>query len=105
MGTTRRERLRDPADAPATGETFHELLSARGVLIEEILSGASAEPTPYLQDHDEWVVVLAGGALLDVDGERCELEAGEWLLLPRDVAHTVIRTQPGTHWLAVHLPA
>lgn len=48
-------------------------------------------------------MVLAGAAVLDVEGERLTLSPGEWLFLPSGVAHGVLRTEPGTSWLAVHL--
>jgi len=46
--------------------------------------------------------VLAGRAALDVDGEQIDLFDGEWLLLPAGVRHRLLRTSPGTSWLAVH---
>jgi cupin 2 domain-containing protein len=49
------------------------------------------------------VVVLAGGAELEVGGDRVVLETGDWLFLPAGVVHTVVTTEPGTSWLAVHL--
>ena len=72
-------------------------------MIEQILSGRTVEPHSYVQPQDEWVVVLAGRAALDVDGEPVVLGPGEWLFLPAGVAHTVRETTPGTSWLAVHL--
>ncbi|HEX2046795.1 MAG TPA: hypothetical protein VHF27_03465 [Acidimicrobiales bacterium] len=48
-------------------------------------------------------MVLAGGAVLDVDGERVALGPSEWLFLPSGVPHAVLETAPGTSWLAVHL--
>ncbi len=75
-----------------------------GVRIEHILSGELEAPVAYRQDHDEWVVVLAGGAVLEVGGEHLSLSEGEWVLLPRQVAHRLISTVPGTEWLAVHAP-
>ena len=98
-----RGHLRDPDAAPASGEEVHELLSERNLVIEQILSAASSEPAAYLQEQDEWVVVLAGGASMTVGGERVELGPGDWLLLPAGVQHTVERTEQGTSWLAVHL--
>lgn len=58
---------------------------------------------PYLQEQDEWVTLLAGGAVLDVDGERLELGPGDWAFLPAGVAHAVVRTDAATSWLAVHV--
>ena len=57
----------------------------------------------FEQPHDEWVVLLAGAAKMLVDGEELELEAGDWLLIPGACPHTVLETQPGSSWLAVHL--
>ena len=59
------------------------------------------EAVEYDADVDEWVVVLAGSATLVVEGERLELRVGDWVLLPAGTRHTLARTEPGTHWLAV----
>ena len=56
-------------------------------------------PQDYLQDHDEWVVLLAGGATVDVDGESAS--PNDWLVLPARVPHRLVRTEQGTVWLAV----
>jgi cupin 2 domain-containing protein len=98
-----RGRLRDPGSAPAAGEEVRELLACRNLIVEEILSSASAATAGYLQDEDEWVVVLAGGASMTVSGEPVELGPGDWVFLPAGVPHTVERTEQGTSWLAVHL--
>jgi cupin 2 domain-containing protein len=100
-----RGRLFDAASAPATGERIDELVrvgAGGSVRVEQILSGALPAPVDYLQDHDEWVVVLAGRAALEVGDEHVELFAGDWVVLPRDVPHRVLKTSPGTNWLAVH---
>jgi cupin 2 domain-containing protein len=96
-------RLRDPSAAPARGEELQELLRCRNLVVEQILSGPSAAPASYLQDQDEWVVVLAGEATLDIGDDRVELAPGDWVFLPAGVPHTVVRTEAGTSWLAVHL--
>jgi len=100
-----RGRLREPSDAPATGELSETLAAFGCVTVEQILSGRLERPGDYLQSHDEWVVLLAGRARLDVAGEPVELTAGEWLLLPAGVPHTVLETEPGSSWLAVHAVA
>ena len=73
-----------------------------GATIEQILSGRLSDPVSFEQAQDEWVVVLAGGARLIVDGADVELGPGDWLLLPAGCPHTVVETQPGTSWLAIH---
>ena len=102
--TVRRGRLSDPASAPSAGEElFLELLAHRNLVVEQILSGESDRTAVYEQEQDEWVVVLAGGAMMTVDDEPVELGPGDWVFLPAGVPHTVERTQAGTSWLAVHL--
>jgi len=98
-----RGALRPPSDAPAAGERFETVLALRNLVVEQILSAATDEPVDHRQDADEWVVVLAGAAEMEVGGERLELGPGNWVFLPGGVAHRVLRTAPGTSWLAVHL--
>jgi cupin 2 domain-containing protein len=95
--------LRDGAAAPASGEAVERLLVLPGVVIEQILSGTLEAPLEFRQEHDEWVVLLTGGASLVVAGEDVELEAGDWLFLPAGVEHRVVATEPGSSWLAVHV--
>jgi cupin 2 domain-containing protein len=99
-----RGRLSSSADAPATGETFVPLVDTPRLLVEQILSSDSASDELYVQERDEWVVVLEGSAALDLNGTAIELTAGDWIVLPAGVAHRVLRTEPGTTWLAVHTP-
>ena len=102
-GGVRGGALRPPADAPATGERFETILATRNLVVEQILSASADEPVDHRQDADEWVVVLAGAAVLEVGGERLELGPGDWVFLPGGVPHRVHRTAAGTSWLAVHL--
>lgn len=89
--------------APATGERFEAVLTHRNLVIEQILSGRNDTPQAYLQNHDEWVLVLAGGAVMLVGDERLALKPGQWAFLPAHVPHAVLETSAGTSWLAVHL--
>jgi len=73
------------------------------VVVEQILSGRLAGPVDHLEARDEWVTVLAGGATLDVDGEPVEMAPGDWVLLPADVPHRVVRVEGCTSWLAFHV--
>jgi len=98
-----RGRLLDPSAAPPTGERFETLLTHGNLVVEQILSAHDPDTSEQVQTHDEWVVVLAGDAILDVAGERLDLAAGDWVFLPSGTAHRVLRTAPGTSWLAVHL--
>ena len=99
----RRGRLLDAAATPTTGERISALAEVGNVLIEQILSAQSSEPLDFDQPHDEWVVVLAGAATIEVGGEAIALEAGDWVLLPGGTPHRVVQTAAGTNWLAVHI--
>jgi mannose-6-phosphate isomerase-like protein (cupin superfamily) len=98
-----RGRLEPPSNAPAEGERVEKLVELPSATIEQILSGTLAEPASFDQAHDEWVLVLEGRARLLVEETEIEVKAGEWLLLPAGCPHTVLETQPGTSWLALHL--
>ena len=95
-------RLRPSSDAPAVGERSEEIAQLGGVVVEHIVSGVVAAPVDYDQDHDEWVVLLSGGATLEVGDERLDLAAGDWVVLPAHVRHRLVETVPGSTWLALH---
>ena len=90
-------------DAPASGERGEQVSSLGNMVVEQILSGPDVAPADYLQDHDEWIVLLAGQAVLDVGDERVQLGPGHWLLLPGGVPHRLVEVGSGSNWLAVHL--
>jgi cupin 2 domain-containing protein len=96
-----RGRLAPPADAPSVGERTIEVAESSGFRVEQILSGRIDAPLDYEQDYDEWVVVLVGSAVLEVGGVEHHLDAGDWWLLPAGTQHRLLRTEPGTSWLAI----
>lgn len=94
-------RLRG-AGAPLSGERVEGIASREGASVEHIVSGHLPHRVDYLQDHDEWVVLLEGRAVLEVGRERLSLGPRDWALLPAGVAHALVEVDPGTEWLAVH---
>ena len=101
--TTGRGKLQDASSAPPVGEQVAVLATGHGWRVEQILSGHLADPVDDVLDHEEWVVVLAGSAVLEVDGTTETLETGDWVLLRPGVPHRVLSTETGTSWLAVHV--
>jgi cupin 2 domain-containing protein len=97
-----RGRLPSDVEAPELGERSEEIARIDGTVIEHIVSGNLAAPVDYDQAHDEWVVVLDGAAILQVQGELVNLSSGDWILLPAHVPHRLVDTLPGTRWLALH---
>lgn len=98
--------LRDlPAGAEAA-ERFEDLLHRPGVRIERIVSSGQSTPSGEWMDQvwHEWVLLVAGGAGLTLDGEApVTLSPGDWLLIPAHRRHRVDWTETPTVWLAVHL--
>ena len=79
-----------------------------GAVVERIVSTGQASPPGFWFDQNwaEWVVVLAGAAGLQVEGEAASrvLRPGDYVELPPHVRHRVEWTDPDrpTVWLAVH---
>ena len=95
-------------DAEAVEERFAALVSAPGVRIERIVSTGQCSPEGfwYDQHETEWVLLVAGGAAVQFEGEPevRALRPGDHLLIPAHRRHRVAWTAPDepTVWLAVH---
>ena len=55
--------LYEDALPPGTGERFDTLLSHKGLVIERIVSTSKIESQEYVQEQDEWVILLTGEAI------------------------------------------
>lgn len=86
-------------------EVFTSLHAGQGCLVERIVS--DGQTTQWLtQDHDEWVMVLAGGAVLEMgDTNQVHLQAGQWFTITAGQRHRVAWTERPTIWVAVHFPS
>jgi aminoglycoside 6'-N-acetyltransferase I len=96
------------AGIPRELATEHSALLAAGadMRIERIVSRGHASPAGfwYDQDEDEWVMLVAGAARLEIEGRgELELGVGDWIDLRRHQRHRVVWTDPerDTIWLAV----
>jgi cupin 2 domain-containing protein len=90
-------------------ELFVTLAEGAGARVERIVSppGHSTEPGFwYDQDRPEWVMVVRGGAAIEIAGEPqlVKLGPGDHLVLPARMRHRVAWTsaEEPTVWLAVH---
>jgi cupin 2 domain-containing protein len=101
MGSTvARGRLTDRV--PSRGEDFHNLAQVGGARIEHIVSSATADPAEQVQAWDEWVLVMSGGARLELSGALIDLGPMEWVLIPAGTVHRVVAAANGTQWITVH---
>jgi cupin 2 domain-containing protein len=98
------------ADIPArlAQEEITTLMSAPDLRIERIVSRGQSSPPDFWYDQPqaEWVIVLAGCALvtLEGDGAPMRMEPGDHVHIPAHRRHRVEWTDPAqaTVWLAVH---
>ncbi|WP_309401071.1 cupin domain-containing protein [Cerasicoccus maritimus] len=100
------------ADLPTSlsEELMEDLVCADGVRIERIVSTGqcSAPDDWYDQDENEWVLLLAGAARLEIEwegGQRrmVDLQSGDHCYLPAHRRHRVewTNSEEVTVWLAV----
>jgi len=94
--------------ASADTEQFLELLGRPGLKIERIVSMGQSSPPGFWYDQadGEWVLVVAGEALLRFEDEPAprRLKAGDFVDIPPHRRHRVEWTDPdrSTIWLAIH---
>ncbi len=88
---------------PKTGEIFEKLYENIDVLIEKIISSNKQEGKLYNQDHDEWVILMEGEAMLLIAEDEIILKKGDFLLIEKNTPHKVLKTKKGTLWLCVHV--
>ena len=98
--------LRPESDAGK--ELFETILERPGIKIERIVSTGQQTPAGewYDQAWDEWVLLLAGAATLQIEGELAprRLLPGDSIMLPAHCRHRVEWTAPAEQsiWLALH---
>ena len=108
MSSLVRNLLRPLPDA-SSAEQFEALLERPGLCVERIVSQGQASPPGfwYEQPRDEWVLVLAGSAVLRFEepSRTVALAVGDSLLLPAGLRHRVESTDAAipTVWLAIHV--
>jgi len=90
-------------DIPEKLESFETLLAYKNIKIVRIVSSDQLEERLYIQEEDEWIVLLEGEALLEVDGRNHSLKKGDSLFIPAKTSHRVLSTKKGTLWLAIHI--
>jgi cupin 2 domain-containing protein len=88
-------------------ELFTTLAAGSSLRVERIVSRGHASEANvwYDQDESEFVLVVAGRARLEIEGEgELDLRAGDYVVLPAHKRHRVAWTSPDedTIWLAVH---
>lgn len=98
----------DEIPANLSQEFFQTLAEGDNVRIERIVSEGQATAVGewLVQEQDEWVILLAGGAglLFEDESSPRALKPGDYAMIPAGCRHRVEWTAPDqkTVWLAVH---
>ncbi len=90
-----------------TGEAFSTILEKGGLKVERIISTGQSSPAGFWYDQEqaEWVIVLEGRGVVEFeDGQKADLQKGDYLYIAPRRRHRVTFTAPEcpTLWLAVH---
>jgi len=88
---------------PHKNEIFTTLIKHKNIKINRIVSASNIKPIEYMQEEDEWLVLIEGKAVLLLDNEEKLLEKGDTLFIPAKTPHSVLKTNDGTVWLTVHI--
>jgi len=98
------ENLLEITSLPDTDrEIFKTLLKHKNIEIKKIISNTLKTPQTFIQDEDEFVVLLKGCAKIEINGTVKKLKTGDWLFIPAKTPHTVIKTKKIAVWLAIHI--
>lgn len=82
-------------------ELFTTLFQNNSLKIESIRSWLKIPGEFYNQEEDEWVLLLAGEAKMELKGITVNLQAGDYCFIPRHTQHRVLSTSKDALWLGV----
>ncbi|MCL2925653.1 MAG: cupin domain-containing protein [Trichodesmium sp. MAG_R04] len=86
-------------------EIFNNLLSHKNVKINKIISPLNFTSEEFIQDEDEWVILLQGSAILEINYKTSKLVKDSYIFIPAKTPHKIISTDSKieTIWLAIHI--
>ncbi|MDO5725658.1 MAG: cupin domain-containing protein [Tissierellia bacterium] len=94
--------LYDEIEVLAGEERVSKLFENEKILIEKINSNC-APSGPYNQEQDEWIVLIRGAAVIELEGEKIALEKGDSFFIAKNRAHKVLKTTDDALWLTVFI--
>ena len=84
-------------------ENFTTLLSHKNIEIKRIVSNTLKTSQTFIQDEDEWVVVLKGCAKIEMNNKIYKLKSGDYIFIPANTKHILLKTKKVVVWLAIHI--
>ncbi len=101
------QNLFDRIPEKAAQEVITELLTAKKVRIERIVSFGQGSPDGfwYDQPENEWVLLLEGSAQIQIEERHVAMRSGDYLYIPARTRHRVEKTaeKDRTVWLTVFM--
>jgi len=88
---------------PIDSEFFETILKHKNIEIKKIISNTLKTPQTFIQKEDEFVVLLKGCAKIEINGEVKKLKSGDYLFIPANTPHTLLKTKKTAIWLAIHI--
>ncbi len=87
-------------------ELFEDIVSTDSLKIERIVSQGHTSPKKgwYESKQNEWVIVLQGKAILELEKKSIELKVGDYFNILANTKHKVSYTSMSekTVWLAIY---
>ncbi len=87
-------------------ELFEDIISSNSIKIERIISDGHTSPKKgwYKSSQNEWVIVLQGKAILELEKKSIELNVGDYFNIEADTKHKVSYTSKSekTIWLTIY---
>ena len=83
-------------------ELFETLFNKKGIKIKKIVSNTLKTPQTFNQKEDEFVVLLKGCAKIEINGDIKKLKSGDFLFIPKNTPHTLLKTKKVAIWLAIY---
>lgn len=86
-------------------ETFKTLFKNASITIKKIISPKSFQSKVFRQDYDEFVVILKGKAIMEIEGKKIFLPKNRPFFIPKKTKHQILSTSKSmeTEWFAVYI--
>ncbi|SHO80723.1 Uncharacterized conserved protein [hydrothermal vent metagenome] len=88
---------------PLNGEDFTTLLNHKNIKIVRIISSDKLDIVEYIQEEDEWVLIIEGEATIIMNNQKYNLIKGDTLFIPSKTKHIIENVKSATIWLAIHI--
>jgi len=83
-------------------EIFQTLLTKDNIKIKKIISNSLKTEQQFCSENNEFVVLLKGCAKIEINNEIKKLKSGDYLFIPKNTPHTLIKTKKIAIWLAIY---